>query len=150
MREFFKVICETTGIEIGTRNISNHSGRKTAVQLLKELGYSDSVVMSITRHKSQKGLAAYERPKSVMQNEGLSGFFNALKQVSKGEIYIYLLSFDFEYFANVVFFFMKPRVTIMTMKPPIITMAMMPPVTMMAMKPPMTIIIPKAAVKLLQ
>ncbi|CAG8750873.1 13153_t:CDS:2, partial [Cetraspora pellucida] len=82
LRGYLRTICETVGIQIGTRNISNHSGRKTAVQLLKELGYSDSVVMSITRHKSQKGLAAYERPKSVMQREGINGFFNALMQVS--------------------------------------------------------------------
>ncbi|CAG8856955.1 20700_t:CDS:2, partial [Gigaspora margarita] len=34
-----------------------------------ELGYSDSAIMSITRHKSQKGLTAYERLKSVMQYE---------------------------------------------------------------------------------
>ncbi|CAG8774813.1 1027_t:CDS:2, partial [Cetraspora pellucida] len=60
LRKYFKIICETTDIKIGTCNITNHSERKTAVQLLKELGYSDAVVMLITRHKSQKGLAAYE------------------------------------------------------------------------------------------
>ncbi|RIB30758.1 hypothetical protein C2G38_2026541 [Gigaspora rosea] len=38
--------------------------------------------MSITRHKSQKGLAMYERPKSVMQWKGINGFFNALMHVS--------------------------------------------------------------------
>ncbi|CAG8542992.1 22748_t:CDS:2 [Cetraspora pellucida] len=54
LKEYFRVIYETTDIQIGSRNISNHSGKKTAMQLLKELGYSDSVVMSITRHKSQK------------------------------------------------------------------------------------------------
>ncbi|CAG8784982.1 830_t:CDS:2, partial [Gigaspora rosea] len=77
------VICETTDIQIGTHNISNYSGRKTAVQLLKELRYSDSVVILITRHKSQKGLAAYEHLKEVMQHEGLNRFVNALKQISK-------------------------------------------------------------------
>ncbi|CAG8616263.1 13962_t:CDS:2, partial [Cetraspora pellucida] len=66
LREYFRGICEITGIQIGTRNISNHLERKTTMQLLKELG-----------------LAAYECPKYVMQHEGLSGFFNALKQVSK-------------------------------------------------------------------
>ncbi|CAG8684557.1 290_t:CDS:2 [Gigaspora margarita] len=42
---------------------------KTLVQLLKELGYSDLAMMSITKHKFQKGLTAYERSKSVMQHE---------------------------------------------------------------------------------
>ncbi|CAG8845683.1 39526_t:CDS:2, partial [Gigaspora margarita] len=42
---------------------------KTAVQLLKELGYSDLAMMSITRHKFQKGLAVYEYSKSVMQHK---------------------------------------------------------------------------------
>ncbi|CAG8646853.1 20091_t:CDS:2 [Gigaspora margarita] len=46
---------------------------KIPVQLLKELGYSDSAMMSITRHKSQKGLTAYERSKSVMQHEEAPG-----------------------------------------------------------------------------
>lgn len=38
--------------------------------------------MSITRHKTLQGLASYERPKSVMQHEGLNGFFNALMRVA--------------------------------------------------------------------
>ncbi|CAG8579179.1 14317_t:CDS:2 [Gigaspora margarita] len=49
--------------------ISNHSSRKTLVQLLKELGYSDSAMMLITRHKSQKGLIAYKHSKLVIQHE---------------------------------------------------------------------------------
>ncbi|RIB21426.1 hypothetical protein C2G38_2176706 [Gigaspora rosea] len=53
-----------------------------SVQVLKGLGFSDSVVMSITRHKMQQGLASYERPKMVMQQQGLSGFFNALSNVT--------------------------------------------------------------------
>ena len=85
LRTYFRVICKSTDIQFGGRSISNHSGRKTAIQVLKELGYSDFVVMSITRHKSQKGLAAYERPKTVMQQEGINGFFRALTVVNNGE-----------------------------------------------------------------
>ncbi|CAG8819971.1 26276_t:CDS:2, partial [Gigaspora rosea] len=83
LKTLFKSICENVGIEIGDLNISNHSGRKTAVQVLKELGYSDSIVMSITRHKTQQGLYSYERSKSVLQHEGLSGFLSALEIVGK-------------------------------------------------------------------
>ncbi|CAG8757923.1 336_t:CDS:2 [Gigaspora rosea] len=79
---YFRHICETTDITIGDRIISNHSGRKTTVQVLKGLGYSDSVVMSITRHRTQQGLASYECHKSVMQQQGLNRFFNALTFVA--------------------------------------------------------------------
>ncbi|CAG8704158.1 2313_t:CDS:2, partial [Gigaspora rosea] len=82
LKSYFQLICEMTNIEIGNRNISNHSGRKMSVQVLKGLGFSNSVVMSITRHKMQQGLASYKRPKMVMQQQGLSGFFNALSNVT--------------------------------------------------------------------
>ncbi|CAG8820495.1 20140_t:CDS:2, partial [Gigaspora rosea] len=74
LRTYFRVICESTDIQFGGRNLSNYSERKTAVQVLKELGYSDAVVMSIMRHKSQKGLASYEQQKSTMQQEASSLF----------------------------------------------------------------------------
>ncbi|CAG8818370.1 22650_t:CDS:1, partial [Gigaspora rosea] len=61
------------------QQISNHSGRKTSVQVFKELGYSDTVVISITRHKTQQGLAAYKRPKTVIQQQGISRFLDAIK-----------------------------------------------------------------------
>ncbi|CAG8740006.1 20148_t:CDS:2, partial [Gigaspora rosea] len=85
LRTYFWVICESTDIQFGGRSIPNHSGKKTVIQVLKELGYSDSVVMLITRHKSQKGLAAYERLKTVMQQEGINRFFRALMVVNNGE-----------------------------------------------------------------
>ena len=90
----FRTICESANIEIANRNISNHSGRKTAVQILKELGFSDSIVMSVTRHKTQQGLLSYERPKSIMQHEAINGFVKAMKIIGKssnqfkGMIYI--------------------------------------------------------------
>ncbi|RIB11320.1 hypothetical protein C2G38_2261977 [Gigaspora rosea] len=85
LRTYFRVICESTDIQFGGRNLSNYSERKTAVQVLKELGYSDAVVMSIMRHKSQKGLASYEQQKSTMQQEGLNRFLKALTFINKHE-----------------------------------------------------------------
>ncbi|RIB21855.1 hypothetical protein C2G38_2175501 [Gigaspora rosea] len=70
---------ELINLDFAGRQISNHSGCKTSVQVLKELGYNDSVVMSITRHKTQQGLAAYKRPNTVMQQQGILGFLDALK-----------------------------------------------------------------------
>ncbi|CAG8505691.1 22946_t:CDS:2, partial [Cetraspora pellucida] len=37
-----------TGLDLTSQQISNHSGHKTSVQVLKELGYSNAVVISIT------------------------------------------------------------------------------------------------------
>ncbi|CAG8720842.1 1698_t:CDS:2, partial [Cetraspora pellucida] len=82
LKGYFCNICETTGITISDRIISNHLDQKTSVQVLKGLGYSNSVVMFITRHKTQQGLASYECPKSVMQQEGLNEFFSALSLVT--------------------------------------------------------------------
>ncbi|CAG8804433.1 2749_t:CDS:2, partial [Gigaspora rosea] len=79
LRSLFYSICKDAGLDLIGRQISNHSGRKTSVQVLKELECSDAVVMSITRHKTQQGLAAYERPKTVMQQQGISGFLDAIK-----------------------------------------------------------------------
>ncbi|CAG8552223.1 6729_t:CDS:2 [Cetraspora pellucida] len=114
MNFYLKPMLLNSGIQIGSRNISNHLGKKTAMQLLKELEYSNSVVISITRHKFQKGLAAYEQPKSVMQHKGLNGFFNMLKQ---------LLT---------IIITMPYLLTIMTMPPLIIIMNTVP---LMIMKP---------------
>ncbi|CAG8588144.1 8678_t:CDS:2, partial [Gigaspora rosea] len=79
LRSLFNSICKNTDLDFAGRQISNHSGCKTSVQVLKELGYNDSVVMSITRHKTQQGLAAYKRPNTVMQQQGILGFLDALK-----------------------------------------------------------------------
>ncbi|CAG8474187.1 5896_t:CDS:2 [Gigaspora rosea] len=78
LKTLFKLICENVEIEI-------------AVQDLKELGYSDSIVISITRHKTQQRLYSYEQSKSVLQHEGLSGFLNALEIVEKSSNLIEVL-----------------------------------------------------------
>ncbi|CAG8832694.1 12549_t:CDS:2, partial [Gigaspora margarita] len=69
----FLSICENVGIKIGNHNIFNYSDHKTAVQVLKELGYSNSIVMSITRHKTQQGFILMS----------LSEFLSALEIVGK-------------------------------------------------------------------
>ncbi|CAJ0899140.1 5014_t:CDS:2 [Entrophospora sp. SA101] len=57
IENLFHSICEDAGLDLFHQHISNHSGRKTSVQVLKELG-----------------LAAYERPKTVIQHQGITGF----------------------------------------------------------------------------
>ncbi|CAG8808914.1 18701_t:CDS:1, partial [Dentiscutata erythropus] len=57
--------------------------RKTAVQIFKELEYSDSIVISITRYKTQQGLYSYKLSKSILQHEGLNKFLNVLEIIEK-------------------------------------------------------------------
>ncbi|CAG8726328.1 17604_t:CDS:2, partial [Racocetra fulgida] len=47
-------------INISSRKITNQTRRKTLIQTLKVLGLSDYETMSISCHKSQKGLASYK------------------------------------------------------------------------------------------
>ncbi|CAG8747124.1 12210_t:CDS:2, partial [Cetraspora pellucida] len=70
LKTLFKSICENVGIEIGDRIILNHSGHKTAVQVLKESRYSNLIVMSIIKYKTQQELYLYEWPKSILQHKG--------------------------------------------------------------------------------
>ncbi|RIB09755.1 hypothetical protein C2G38_2207994 [Gigaspora rosea] len=78
LRSLFNSICKDADLDFASRQISNHSGCKISVQVLKKLVYSDTVVISITQHKTQQELAAYEQPNTVMQ-QGISGFSDMLK-----------------------------------------------------------------------
>jgi hypothetical protein len=63
-----KQIATQTDINMDDRKISNHSGRKTLVQILKRLNVSNAECMASSRHKSEQGLARYERLESEMQH----------------------------------------------------------------------------------
>jgi integrase len=67
IKSFMKKIVTLTGINVDDRKISNHSGRKTLVQILKRRGFSNSECMASTRHKSEQGLARYEYPETEIQ-----------------------------------------------------------------------------------
>ncbi|CAB4387199.1 unnamed protein product [Rhizophagus irregularis] len=62
-----KKIVTLTGINVDDRKISNHSGQKTLVQILKRREFLNSECMASTRHKSEQGLARYERPETEIQ-----------------------------------------------------------------------------------
>ncbi|RIB10749.1 hypothetical protein C2G38_2205292 [Gigaspora rosea] len=64
---YLRYIVIASGIDISNRKITNQSGRKTTIQLLKLFGASDYECMAISRHKSQTGFQQYERPKNNIQ-----------------------------------------------------------------------------------
>ncbi|PKB94357.1 hypothetical protein RhiirA5_438983 [Rhizophagus irregularis] len=78
MRNFLHELAKECGIDVIGRKITNHSVRKTLVELLKDLGFSDIEVMSVSRHRSLNGLKSYERSKSKMQDLCLNGLSQAL------------------------------------------------------------------------
>ncbi|CAB5388505.1 unnamed protein product [Rhizophagus irregularis] len=78
MRTFLHELAKECGIDVMGRKITNHSVRKTLVELLKDLGFSDIEVMSVSRHHSLNGLKSYERSKSKMQDLCLNGLSQAL------------------------------------------------------------------------
>ncbi|CAG8746120.1 17409_t:CDS:2, partial [Dentiscutata heterogama] len=54
IKEFIRLV-ESCDIDISGCKISNQTGCKTLIQLLKSLGLSDYETISISCHKSQKG-----------------------------------------------------------------------------------------------
>ncbi len=48
MRNFLHELAQECGIEVMGCKITNHSVRKTLVELLKDLGFSDIKVMSVS------------------------------------------------------------------------------------------------------
>ncbi|CAB5357754.1 unnamed protein product [Rhizophagus irregularis] len=72
VKELMKEIATITEIDCDKRKFTNHSGRKTFIQISKSEGISDNDVMSVSRHKNPHSLAYYERPKSILQQNTLS------------------------------------------------------------------------------
>lgn len=57
-----KTICTAVGINIGDRDIVNHSGRSTPITFLFQKGVPMGTTMSITGHKSESSYRIYAQP----------------------------------------------------------------------------------------
>jgi len=55
----FREICIACGIDISGRNISNHSGRDTAIQSIFDAGNEEVEAMAISGHNSSAGVRNY-------------------------------------------------------------------------------------------
>jgi hypothetical protein len=85
LKSFMRTIAYETGIELVNRKITNQSGRKTLIQILKDMGKSDYEVMTNSRHKTICGMISYERPKDNLQMKNLSDFYNAISLNNNGK-----------------------------------------------------------------
>ena len=89
MKSWLRSIAIQNGIDLSNRKITTHSGRKTLIRNLKEnVGATDIETMSISRHKSLKGLASYERSKDKLQANGMKQLINILN-TQEGKIFNY-------------------------------------------------------------
>ena len=60
LRKMMNNIATNTSINLNNgRLITNHSGRRTAIQMLKNNGLSDSDLQSFSGHRSRESLADY-------------------------------------------------------------------------------------------
>ena len=59
IRGMFREICLVCGIDISGRNISNHSGRDTAIQSIFDAGNEEVEAMAISGHNSSAGVRNY-------------------------------------------------------------------------------------------
>ncbi|PKK74215.1 hypothetical protein RhiirC2_739241, partial [Rhizophagus irregularis] len=78
LQGFLHNLATECGVSSEGRKITNHSGRKSLVSLLKELNFTDIEVMSVSRHKSMSGLKSYERSNKKLQNVSLNGLVKAI------------------------------------------------------------------------
>ncbi|CAB4468186.1 unnamed protein product [Rhizophagus irregularis] len=79
IRSMFKSIYVECEIDIKGRNICNHSGRKTSIFELFDLGIPENTGMAITGHNSVSGYHAYAKPNNNHKREALSGIVNQLE-----------------------------------------------------------------------
>ncbi|CAG8691445.1 20020_t:CDS:10 [Gigaspora margarita] len=74
----FKTICIECGINVESRNISNHSGRRTSIMELFNIGVPENTSRAISRHKSSGGYYAYAKPTDKHKREALANILNKL------------------------------------------------------------------------
>ncbi|CAG8816869.1 36465_t:CDS:2, partial [Racocetra persica] len=75
---FMKNICRTVGIEIGNRNLVNHSGCSTSITSLFRQGVPLVTTMSITGHKSESSYRIYARPSVKQKEDALSRIISSI------------------------------------------------------------------------
>ncbi|CAB5096651.1 unnamed protein product [Rhizophagus irregularis] len=73
---FMKKIGRETQIDIPIELLSNHSGRKTATQILQDQEVPEQAIMQLTGHKSVQGVRAYKKVNENQQLNTLNTLIN--------------------------------------------------------------------------
>lgn len=80
-----KKIGRETQIDIPINLLSNHSGRKTATQILQDQEVPEQAIMQLTGHKSVQGVRAY---KQINENQQLNTLNTLINITDKRSTYI--------------------------------------------------------------
>ncbi|CAG8817099.1 41129_t:CDS:2, partial [Gigaspora margarita] len=78
IHSLFKTICIEYGINVESRNISNHSGRRTSIIELFNIRVPENTGHAISRYKSSGGYYAYAKPTNKHKREALANILNKL------------------------------------------------------------------------
>ncbi|RHZ72480.1 hypothetical protein Glove_242g32 [Diversispora epigaea] len=76
LSKFMKKICQRTHVSIPENFLSNHSGRKTATQILHDNDIPEQTIMEITGHCSIQGVRAYKKTNEHQKMMGISSLLS--------------------------------------------------------------------------
>ncbi|CAG8530262.1 9256_t:CDS:2 [Ambispora gerdemannii] len=76
LNKFIKKIDQRTKISIPTNLLSNHSGRKTATQILHDNEIPEQTIMNITGHRSIQGVWTYKLTNKQQKLMGISSLIS--------------------------------------------------------------------------
>ncbi|CAB5186642.1 unnamed protein product [Rhizophagus irregularis] len=79
VKGLMKEIATITEIDCDKRKFTNHSGRKTFIQISKSEGISDNDVMSVSQHKNPHSLAYYEY--TLLSNDKTANSFSSALEI---------------------------------------------------------------------
>ena len=60
INQFMKNIAKEDGLDVTSKNFTNHSARKTTVKKLKKAGASSRDIIAIIGHRNERSLADYD------------------------------------------------------------------------------------------
>ncbi|CAG8724147.1 15770_t:CDS:1, partial [Dentiscutata heterogama] len=75
-----KEIAHASGINVDDQKITNHSGRRTAIQLLSDLNVNEHEMMQFSDHRSTNGLRTYKNPNDQQRLKNFTLLLNAIQE----------------------------------------------------------------------
>ncbi|CAG8623387.1 22024_t:CDS:2, partial [Gigaspora rosea] len=78
IHSLFKTICIECELNVESRNISNHSGRRTSIMELFNIGVPENTGCAISGHKSSGRYYAYTKPTDKHKREALANILNKI------------------------------------------------------------------------
>src|SRR5260364_27371 len=73
-------IAQASKINITDQRITNHSGRRTAIQLLSDLNINEHEMMTFSGHQSVNGLRSYKVPNNEQRLKNTRTLINAIQE----------------------------------------------------------------------